>query len=283
MSAGCAMPPPGPGASAGVVARAVSASESVAANRGWWDDEAPDYQAEHGAFLGDVDFVWCPERLREADAELLGPPATLVGARVLEVGCGAASCARWLVDRGADAVGLDLSAGMLRAGPRRRRALRGGRPAGPGRRLAPALPRRRLRPRLLRVRRGALRRRHRRAHGRGRAGPAPRRAVGVRGQPPDALDLPRRPGRGRPLRHPVLLRPDPLRRGRRRRPHRLRRAPPHARRPDRRRRRGRPGPRGRRRAGVARGPPRGLGPVVPAARRPVPRHGDLPLPRPDRR
>ena len=29
------------------------------------------------------------------------------------MGCGATSCARWLIDRGADAVGLDLSAGML--------------------------------------------------------------------------------------------------------------------------------------------------------------------------
>jgi SAM-dependent methyltransferase len=113
MSAGSAMPPTGPGASGGVVTRAVGSGESAAASRAWWDDEAPGYQAEHGAFLGDVDFVWCPERLREADAALLGPPATLVGARVLEVGCGAASCARWLVDRGADAVGLDLSAGML--------------------------------------------------------------------------------------------------------------------------------------------------------------------------
>jgi SAM-dependent methyltransferase len=52
--------------------------------------------------------------LREADARLLGDPAALAGARVLEVGCGAASCARWLRRRGAWVVGLDLSAGMLR-------------------------------------------------------------------------------------------------------------------------------------------------------------------------
>ncbi|MEJ2869405.1 class I SAM-dependent methyltransferase [Actinomycetospora sp. OC33-EN08] len=90
---------------------AVGGEESVAASRSWWDADAPAYQAEHGAFLGDADFVWCPERLREADAQLLGP---VRGRRVLEVGCGAASCARWLTDRGAHAVGLDLSAGMLR-------------------------------------------------------------------------------------------------------------------------------------------------------------------------
>lgn len=92
----------------------VGDAESVAASRSWWDADAPAYQAEHGRFLGDADFVWCPERLREADAALLGPAADLVGRRILEIGCGAASCARWLVDRGADAVGLDLSAGMLR-------------------------------------------------------------------------------------------------------------------------------------------------------------------------
>jgi SAM-dependent methyltransferase len=93
---------------------AVDSSASASASRRWWDADAESYQAEHGAFLGDVDFVWCPERLREADARLLGEPETLVGARVLEVGCGAASCARWLALQGAWVVGLDLSAGMLR-------------------------------------------------------------------------------------------------------------------------------------------------------------------------
>jgi SAM-dependent methyltransferase len=98
----------------GIARRGVGPAESSAANRAWWDADADDYQAEHGAFLGDDDFVWCPERLREQDARLLGPPGPLRGARVLEVGCGAASCARWLAGEGARVVGLDLSAGMLR-------------------------------------------------------------------------------------------------------------------------------------------------------------------------
>ena len=98
----------------GVARRGVGPAESSAASRAWWDADADDYQAEHGAFLGDDDFVWCPERLREQDARLLGPPGSLRGARVLEVGCGAASCARWLAGEGARVVGLDLSAGMLR-------------------------------------------------------------------------------------------------------------------------------------------------------------------------
>ncbi|WP_246016860.1 class I SAM-dependent methyltransferase [Micromonospora pisi] len=95
----------------GVTRRTVGDAETRRASRRWWDRDADDYQDEHGAFLGDVDFVWCPERLREADARLLGDPA---GQRVLELGCGAASAARWLATQQARPVALDLSAGMLR-------------------------------------------------------------------------------------------------------------------------------------------------------------------------
>src|SRR5262252_4922875 len=91
--------------------RDLSADESRRASRGWWDQDADEYQAEHGEFLGQVDLRWCPEGLREADAGLLGP---VVGRRVLEVGCGAASAARWLATQGAQVVAVDLSAGMLR-------------------------------------------------------------------------------------------------------------------------------------------------------------------------
>jgi SAM-dependent methyltransferase len=94
-----------------VTRRAVSQQDSRRANRHWWDTDADRYQAEHGGFLGDADLVWCPEGLREADAGLLGD---VKGARVLEVGCGAAACARWLKTQGAEVVAIDLSAGMLR-------------------------------------------------------------------------------------------------------------------------------------------------------------------------
>jgi len=94
-----------------VARRRVGAAENLHASRSWWDAEADAYQAEHGDFLGDVDLMWCPEGLREADAGLLGPVA---GRRVVEVGCGAAAGARWLATQGAQVVGLDLSAGMLR-------------------------------------------------------------------------------------------------------------------------------------------------------------------------
>jgi SAM-dependent methyltransferase len=94
----------------GVARRPVGPVESVRANRRWWDAAAPAYLAEHGGDLGDVDFLWCPEGLREADAHLLGEVADRP---VLEIGCGSAPCARWLRRAGADVVALDLSAGML--------------------------------------------------------------------------------------------------------------------------------------------------------------------------
>lgn len=95
-------------------AREVGRDQTVRANRSWWDGEAAAYQAEHGAFLGGpsggAEFVWCPEGLRESDARLLGD---VRDTDVLEIGCGAAQCARWLVTQGARVTAIDLSAGQL--------------------------------------------------------------------------------------------------------------------------------------------------------------------------
>ena len=88
-----------------------TSAEARRASRGWWDADADEYQKAHRDFLGDADFVWCPEGLREADARLLGE---VRGRRVLELGCGAAAAARWLATEGAEVVAMDLSAGMLR-------------------------------------------------------------------------------------------------------------------------------------------------------------------------
>ena len=95
----------------GVTRAHVTVAEASHANMRWWDADADSYQAEHGAFLGDSDLVWCPEGVREASAELLG---AVRGRRILEVGCGAAAGSRWLATQGAEVVALDLSAGMLR-------------------------------------------------------------------------------------------------------------------------------------------------------------------------
>lgn len=96
---------------AGVAHREAGPAESARANRSWWDGEARAYQDEHGDFLGDVDLMWCPEGLREADAHLLGEVA---GRDVLEVGCGAAQGARYLVAAGARVTAFDVSGGQLR-------------------------------------------------------------------------------------------------------------------------------------------------------------------------
>jgi SAM-dependent methyltransferase len=120
---------PARGGGAGLAAasrRAIGADEADAAARTHWEAEADSYQAEHGAFLAgshragggggtaDGAFVWGPEGLTEGEAGLLGPVDALVGRRVLEVGCGAAQCSRWLAVRGVQAVGVDIAVNQLR-------------------------------------------------------------------------------------------------------------------------------------------------------------------------
>jgi SAM-dependent methyltransferase len=100
-----------PGPAVGIGRRATDSAATTRANRGWWDLDADSYHRHHGEFLGVADFVWGPERLREADVHLLGEVS---GRRVLEIGCGSAMCSRWLATEGARPVATDLSAGMLR-------------------------------------------------------------------------------------------------------------------------------------------------------------------------
>lgn len=95
--------------------RAVPDQVGGRAARRWWDRHGDEYLAEHGDFLGPADFCWCPEGVREQDAHLLGEVA---GARVLEVGAGAAQCSRWLGGQGAQVVATDVSGGMLAAAAR---------------------------------------------------------------------------------------------------------------------------------------------------------------------
>jgi len=93
-----------------VVRRTADAVESARASRSWWDRQAPGYYAEHGEFLGDTDFLWGPEGLRERTAGLLG---AVRGRDILEIGCGGAQCSRWLAGQGARPVATDLSGGQL--------------------------------------------------------------------------------------------------------------------------------------------------------------------------
>lgn len=118
---------PGPAASPDrVVRRELPHTDAVRAGRSWWDAEAEDYYAEHGAFLGDDRLVWGPEGWTEEQLGLLGP---LAGRRVLEVGSGAAQGGRWCRRRGAEVVSTDVSAAMLRVGLRIDRGM--GRLPGP--------------------------------------------------------------------------------------------------------------------------------------------------------
>ena len=86
--------------------RGVTEEESRRANGPDWDRYADEYQSTHGAFLGDIGFVWGPEGLTEETAGLLGPVADR---DVLEVGSGAGQCSRWVRAQGGRAIGLDLS------------------------------------------------------------------------------------------------------------------------------------------------------------------------------
>jgi ubiquinone/menaquinone biosynthesis C-methylase UbiE len=94
----------------------VDGDETRSANRSWWDGEAEDYYAEHGAFLGDSEFVWGPEGWTEGELDLL---QVRDGMTVLEVGSGAAQCSRWLArHHDVRVVASDLSMGMLRTARR---------------------------------------------------------------------------------------------------------------------------------------------------------------------
>jgi SAM-dependent methyltransferase len=93
--------------------RQVDSRETARANRTWWDSEAVGYYDEHGSFLGDDDFVWGPEGLREADAALLGE---VRGKDLLEIGAGAAQCSRYAARHHARVVATDISGGMLAQG-----------------------------------------------------------------------------------------------------------------------------------------------------------------------
>ncbi|USR78661.1 class I SAM-dependent methyltransferase [Arcanobacterium pinnipediorum] len=82
----------------------------IQANEKWWSDNAGSYLTEHGEILGDNDFIWGPEGVREADIGFLGE---LSDKRILEIGAGAAQCSRYLAARGYDVVATDLAPGML--------------------------------------------------------------------------------------------------------------------------------------------------------------------------
>ena len=208
--------------------RPVSERESRSANGPDWDRYADEYQATHGAFLGDAGFVWGPEGHTEDELGVLGD---VTGLDVLEVGSGAGQCSRWVRTHGGRGFGLDLSHRQLQHSLRLDEETGVAVPSVRG--TATALPFAADSFDVVFCSFGALQfvsdidvavaevARVLRPGGR----------FAFSDHPPDALDVPRRPGRARPDGDAVLLGPHALRGGRRReRRRRLRRAPPHARR-----------------------------------------------------
>ncbi len=86
--------------------------DPTAANERWWDRHARVYLNDHGEILGSAEFIWGPEGLHEGDVHLLG--RDLSGRDVLEIGCGAAQCSRYLALRGVNVAASDLSQEMLK-------------------------------------------------------------------------------------------------------------------------------------------------------------------------
>ncbi len=80
-------------------------------NRAFWDRDADDYQALHGAVLDDAPRAWGVWRIPDEDVGALGD---VRGLDVLELGCGAAQWSIALARTGARVIALDLSGGQLR-------------------------------------------------------------------------------------------------------------------------------------------------------------------------
>ena len=85
--------------------------EHVRHNRTFWDSDADDYQAAHGADLARRALAWGAFRIPESEVRALGDPA---GNDVLELGCGAAQWSIALAALGARPVSLDVSRAQLR-------------------------------------------------------------------------------------------------------------------------------------------------------------------------
>src|SRR5215475_11774204 len=85
-------------------------SEHERHNRAFWDDDADDYQAAHGAELAAAPLAWGAWRAPESELQVLGDVA---GLDVLELGCGAAQWSIALAQTGARVTGLDNSARQL--------------------------------------------------------------------------------------------------------------------------------------------------------------------------
>jgi SAM-dependent methyltransferase len=84
--------------------------EHVAANRAYWDEQAPDYVANGESSWATDEARWGIWGIPEAELHLL---PDVVGKDVVELGCGTAYVSAWLARRGARPVGIDNSPAQL--------------------------------------------------------------------------------------------------------------------------------------------------------------------------
>ncbi len=79
-------------------------------NRDLWNATSDEYQRDHRAELED-DVLWGPSMPPETTLQVLGP--SVAGKDVLEICCGGGQCSVYLAEKGARAVGIDLSSVQL--------------------------------------------------------------------------------------------------------------------------------------------------------------------------
>lgn len=79
-------------------------------NRAFWNSCSEAYQATHGAALRENALAWGAWRIPESELRILGD---VEGRDVLELGCGAGQWTLALIERGARAIGVDLSEAQL--------------------------------------------------------------------------------------------------------------------------------------------------------------------------
>jgi SAM-dependent methyltransferase len=87
-----------------------SRSDDVERNRAFWNKQSAEYQESHRGHIDRGDTRWGVWQIPDAELGVLGDVA---GLDVLELGCGAGQFGQTLADRGANVIGIDLSAEQL--------------------------------------------------------------------------------------------------------------------------------------------------------------------------
>jgi len=85
--------------------------DHVRANRDYWNGNAPDWVAAGEKAWASETACWGIWQLRDADLRLL--PDDMTGLRAIELGCGTGYGSAWMTRRGAECVGVDVSAEQL--------------------------------------------------------------------------------------------------------------------------------------------------------------------------